>query len=1107
MVARLMPDELAPPVVAVVVAAEPGPWFEECLGGLAAQDYPNLDVLVVDVSADEEGSRGVAERVAAVLPSAFLRRHRPACGYAAGTNVVLEAVEGATHLLVCHDDVVLEPDACRLLVEEAYRSNAGVVAPKIVAYEDPERLLHVGLGADRHGAPVPRVEVGELDQGQHDEVREVFTAPGGCVLVREDLFRALGGFDETMTLFGEDVDFGWRAQLAGARVVVAPAARVRHLEASARGLRDATEASRLQRRHELRTALKCHGRLRLVVLLPVLLGLALAEAAVAALRGDREHARAVVAAWRWNLGELRSLLAARAALRGARRVRYRRVEARLVRHSTRLRRFLREPLERRATPLADPPLVAAGAGATSGSGGSAGAGEPEAFRSRPSHHGHRWSGEWLRGVEQGVRGARWRGAHRLGIPGRERLVLFGAAAVILAFGLRGLVGGHLPVVGGLGAAPPPLSLLGRFFGGWHDAGVQPVGAAPPALAVLGLGGLLLGGSTSQVVKLLLLGSPVVAAVGCARLVGALGSRRARDAAALAVLFAPLAWDDVARGDLQALVALAAAPFLLARLGRAGGLLPSSGGRSPEDSGLPTRGTLSPRAAWRRLGGLVADEAVPFGLLLALSTALAPVTVVVAGEIVAGVLLGSLVAGGVRAALRAAGVALGGLGVAFVVLLPWSASFVGPGARAAALTGVARAGGSTSLAALLRLAPGPEGPSLLGFGFLVAGGFALLVGRGHRLAWATRAWAVVLVSVGLAWAGAEGWLGDTMGATGALLAPAAVGLALAIGLGVSAFEVDLPTSRFGWRQPAALVATACFLVALLPVVALTPSGRFGLPSVGYGQVLGWIGPGRGSAADGRRGGPSSAGGSLVLWAGAPGALPLGGWPAGADLEIGVSRSGVPDLTRSYPSPDPARAGAMASALETALAGRTVELGALLAPLGVGYVVVPEATAPVLPGVQSASAVAPPSGLLGALGAQTDLRQLPAEGGVAVFENMAAPTASPPAARGGGGPLRVLGLLAALGALVGLLAWRRRRSRALVRAARKGAESMQAVLPRGRILRGRRESGPFAGARGAPRHARPVAPARPRDLVGAAGEAGAFSTAQPAARPRSPEGGAT
>ena len=56
-------------------------------------------------------------------------------------------------------------------------------------------LQHVGLGVDRFGEIDPLVEPGEVDQEQHDAVRDVFALPSACLLVRADLFRAVGGFD------------------------------------------------------------------------------------------------------------------------------------------------------------------------------------------------------------------------------------------------------------------------------------------------------------------------------------------------------------------------------------------------------------------------------------------------------------------------------------------------------------------------------------------------------------------------------------------------------------------------------------------------------------------------------------------------------------------------------------------------------------------------------------------------------------------------------------------------------------------------------------------------------------------------------------------------
>ncbi|MGH9184763.1 MAG: glycosyltransferase, partial [Acidimicrobiales bacterium] len=192
------PETPAPAVVAVVVSHNPGPWFEETLAGLAGQDYPALSVLVIDAGSDADP----APRVAAVMPAAYVRRldHNP--GYGPATNEVLEVVEGATFYLLLHDDVALAPDVVRLMVEEAYRSNAGIVGPKLVRWDDPQRLLQVGLSVDKLGVPSSPVEPGELDQEQHDAVRDVFVVPGACTLVRADLFAVLGGFDPGIPLLG-----------------------------------------------------------------------------------------------------------------------------------------------------------------------------------------------------------------------------------------------------------------------------------------------------------------------------------------------------------------------------------------------------------------------------------------------------------------------------------------------------------------------------------------------------------------------------------------------------------------------------------------------------------------------------------------------------------------------------------------------------------------------------------------------------------------------------------------------------------------------------------------------------------------------------------------
>ena len=203
------------------------------------------------------------DRILRHLPNAFVRDLGANPGFGSAANEVLALVEGDSGFFcICHDDVALDPDAVRRLVEELYRSNAGVVGPKLVSWDDPAVLQHVGLGLDRFGEVDPITEPGEYDQEQHDAVSDVFVLPSACLLVRADLFRALGGFDPAITFHGDDVDLCWRVHLSGARVVVAPQARVRHRE-ELEARRPELDHDALRARHRMRSVVTLTGGARL----------------------------------------------------------------------------------------------------------------------------------------------------------------------------------------------------------------------------------------------------------------------------------------------------------------------------------------------------------------------------------------------------------------------------------------------------------------------------------------------------------------------------------------------------------------------------------------------------------------------------------------------------------------------------------------------------------------------------------------------------------------------------------------------------------------------------------------------------------------------------
>ncbi|MGD0882010.1 MAG: glycosyltransferase family 2 protein [Acidimicrobiales bacterium] len=981
-------ETLAPPVVAVVVAHDPGPWFEETLASIASQDYGELSVLVLDTGV----SPGLAARVAAILPSAYVRHFEENRGFGATVNEVLSMVDGAAYFLVCHDDVALDPDAVHLLVEEAFRSNAGIVSPKVVSWDDPELLIHVGMNVDKGGSVVERVQPHEIDHGQHDAVRDVFVAPGGCTLVRADLFAELGGFDPTIVAMGEDLDICWRAQVVGARILVAPDARIRHLEVLASGERDldptllaaAADAGvgprgsegedasaavdtataplvavppsghrsrppvtlqELQRRHELLAVLKCYSRTHLVRVLPQVFVLAVAEIVVAELAGNRARARAVARAWRWNFGRLGVIRSQRAELQSKRRMPDREIRLLQVRGSARLSAYARRVFQfgfhgAHADELAAAEAIGPTVPADE-------AVEVEA------------------GVEQTEAGR---------MSGQTRLAVWLTATLLVIIGSRGVLTGRLPALGQFTPFPSWSATLSQFFTGWHPSGLGTTAPAAPALGIAGVLGTVLLGAMGLTQKVLIFGCLPLGAWGAVRLLRPFGSQRASLVTGLAYLAMALPYDALALGRWGALVVYAGAPWVLASLMRSTGLEPFVRRvEAPQPPAGERAGLPAPAGAWASRHGLLGGS-LALGVLEAVLISFVPAAALAVLLVALAVVVSSILFRDLGSTGRAVRLALGSTGVALVICLPWVIGVLSSGTGVLTVFGVPTpVSGAVSWGSLLRFAVGPIGGSPLAWGFVVAAAAPLVLARGVRFRWAVRFWSIALVFWFAAWIISRGWTGGLAVDPLVLLGPAAAATAASIGLGVAAFERDLRKAEFGWRQLTTAVGILAVALASVPTLASALPGRWDLPINDFAQALDWMHP------------ETATGAFRVLWLGDPRSLDLGGWGAGDGLAYATSENGSPDARWLWNATSPGPAAALGSYVDLARADRTDRLGSLIAPAGIRYVVVLTSVAPEIPGQQSPTEYPVPSDLLPALGHQLDLRPILSGTGITVFAN--------------------------------------------------------------------------------------------------------------------------
>ena len=196
----------------------------ECLGALRALDWPadRLEVIVVD-NASGDGS---ASSIRAAAPSVKLVESERNRGFAGGCNLGIHRAKGE-YVALINSDARPDPgwlrEAVRVLEDDR---RIGCVASKVLDW-DGTHIDYVGGNINFVGQGY-KLEAGDPDEGQFETSRRVLFPTGSATVIRTDVFRLLGGFDERFFMFYEDVDLGWRMNLRGYDVVYVPASVVFH---------------------------------------------------------------------------------------------------------------------------------------------------------------------------------------------------------------------------------------------------------------------------------------------------------------------------------------------------------------------------------------------------------------------------------------------------------------------------------------------------------------------------------------------------------------------------------------------------------------------------------------------------------------------------------------------------------------------------------------------------------------------------------------------------------------------------------------------------------------------------------------------------------------
>lgn len=219
--------------VAVVILNWNGRKFlQQFLPGLIENSsVPCVELYVADNGSTDDSVSFIQQNYPQIKLVLFDKNY----GFTGGYNKALGQIE-SEYFVILNSDVEVTPNWLEPLIDFMDKNRASAACqPKIKSFAQKDYFEYAGAAGgfiDKYGYPFCRGRILnelEKDEGQYDDVREIFWATGACMFVRASVFQSAGGFDEDFFAHMEEIDLCWRFKNMGHKIYYHPASVVYHV--------------------------------------------------------------------------------------------------------------------------------------------------------------------------------------------------------------------------------------------------------------------------------------------------------------------------------------------------------------------------------------------------------------------------------------------------------------------------------------------------------------------------------------------------------------------------------------------------------------------------------------------------------------------------------------------------------------------------------------------------------------------------------------------------------------------------------------------------------------------------------------------------------------
>ncbi|MEC3907949.1 glycosyltransferase family 2 protein [Tamlana sp. 2201CG12-4] len=169
------------------------------------------------------------------FPSVEIIQNKENDGYAKGYNDALSNLDADLFCLLNSDVEVTKNWLTPIITTFESEPNTAIIQPKLLDFKKRDYFEYAGAAGgfiDKYGYPYCRGRIFdtlEKDEGQYDDISEIFWASGACLFIRSLVFNKLNGFDEHFFAHMEEIDLCWRAKNLGYTIKYVGHSKVYHV--------------------------------------------------------------------------------------------------------------------------------------------------------------------------------------------------------------------------------------------------------------------------------------------------------------------------------------------------------------------------------------------------------------------------------------------------------------------------------------------------------------------------------------------------------------------------------------------------------------------------------------------------------------------------------------------------------------------------------------------------------------------------------------------------------------------------------------------------------------------------------------------------------------